>query len=378
MSRREAWTAVAACVLLALAAGALVRTFAAPAPQEFFLHDQQVYLSMARQPFVQTGMLYPPASWRILPPLAARAIGALLHADPERGFLVLTFSAFALIPVATFAFLAALGLPLDTAVAGTALVALSPNTLGYTAWDVVRVDPSALALMCLCAYAVASGKPALLVVSIAALSVTKETALVGASFAVAWALGVDRRLLRAAVLSFALAVVVRAVVLPALIPPPAPFDNFYSFREMIHEELTVVYAARRLLLASGTSWNVLLPFAAVWLVDEWRNPRAHALLVAIVVAEAQILFASDTQRLTAAAYPFVIACCASQLQRFAPRQRAVAGAALLVAQLPWLLENGRVVHLAWLRGVEIAIVIVSASLAVWRLSLATRPRTASA
>jgi hypothetical protein len=111
----------------------------------------------------------------------------------------------------------------------------------------------------------------------------------------------------------------------------------------------------------------MLPLAAIWIADDIRNPRAQALACGIAVAEAQILFASDTQRVVAAAYPFVIACCGFALSRLDPPRRTRVGAVLVAAQLPWLLENGRIVHLRWLRGVEIAIVLVSAWLVMERL-----------
>src|SRR5689334_19313868 len=101
----RAWSAVVALAALALATAAFVRAYAAPAPEHYFAYDQQVYLAMARAPFSSDPQVHHASGcWRLLPPLLARYIGMPLG-GPERGFLVLTFTMFALLPVAAFAWL---------------------------------------------------------------------------------------------------------------------------------------------------------------------------------------------------------------------------------------------------------------------------------
>ncbi len=368
MSRARARLTLALIAVGAVVVATLIRTFATPAPPLFFSFDQPAYLSLARDPFVQTPAVYPPATWRVLPPLVARGISEGVGGGPERGFLVLTFACFALMPIAAFAWLGALGISLDIALWCAAVVALSPTVMGYTAWDVVRVDPWSTLLLFVAAWAVARRSQAIVLATIVALALSKETVLVAAVFAIAWGAFVDRRMLATGASALVLAVVIRVVLLQRiLMPPPHPFDNFFSLKAMIRDELTVRYAARRLLLASATTWNLMLPLSAAWLASRWRNGRAQALFCGIVTAEAQILFASDTQRVVAAAYPFVIACCALALERLDRRWRAPVCAVLVAGQIPWLLENGRIVHLGWLRGVEIAIVFVSVGLVILRL-----------
>ena len=97
MTRRPA----IALAVLALAAAACLRHFAQPAPAQWYAHDQQVYLAMARAPFSDDPEARrAPASWRILPPLIARFAGQLAGDAAERGFFILTFASFALFPVA--------------------------------------------------------------------------------------------------------------------------------------------------------------------------------------------------------------------------------------------------------------------------------------
>ena len=107
--RARLWPAAAALGALSLAVAAFVRVHAAPAPWHYFAYDQQVYLAIARAPFSADPQVHHASgSWRLLPPLAARYIGMPLG-GPERGFLVLTFSMFAVLPAACLAWLTSLG-----------------------------------------------------------------------------------------------------------------------------------------------------------------------------------------------------------------------------------------------------------------------------
>src|SRR3954466_79067 len=189
--RAPLWTAAAALGALSLAVAAFVRAYAAQAPWHYFAYDQQVYLAIARAPFSNDPMVHHGSgSWRLLPPLLARYIGAPIG-GPERGFFVLTFTSFALLPGACLAWLISLGASRTSAIACAAVMALAPPVVGLLAWDVVRVDAIGLLLLFAAATATVRGRGVWLCVAIAAMALTKETALLGAFFALSWAVCVD-------------------------------------------------------------------------------------------------------------------------------------------------------------------------------------------
>jgi hypothetical protein len=130
--------------------------------------------------------------------------------------------------------------------------------------------------------------------------------------------------------------------------------------------------ARRLLLATGGTWNVLLPLAAAALIRMRGTRVAAALAAPIALSTAQILIASDTARPVAAAYPFVMMAAALELDRLRPARRATVSIIVVLAQIPWLLTYAWVARLP-LRGVEIALVLAAmvTTIAVW-----WRPRAA--
>jgi hypothetical protein len=204
-------TIVAAALAgLSLAAAAFIQACAAPAPAHYFAHDQQVYLAIARAPFSDAPIAnHGPGSWRILPALLARVIGTPFG-GPERGFFVLTFATFALLPLAAWRWLNALGVSRTSAVACAAVMALAPPIVGLLAWDVVRVDSVSLLLLFVAATAAVRGRGGWMCSVIAAMALTKETALLGAFFALSWAVLMRRRLLPAAVIAVTLAVGIRA------------------------------------------------------------------------------------------------------------------------------------------------------------------------
>jgi hypothetical protein len=357
--------AVAAAVL-ALTAAATLRQFAKPPPADYFTHDQQVYLAMARTPFADTPMVRrAPASWRILPALLARAAGEITTLGPSSGFFVVTFTSFALVPIAAIGFLRRLGVTSTSATVCGTIAALAPPVVGYLSWDVVRVDAIGLLLLFAIGIAVVAERPLALCLAIVALSLTKETVLIGAFFAVAWSVLYCRRMIPVSVMSLGLAFVIRWVALPWWLPPPEG-NHFANLSGLLGalDQVSVPYVARRVLLGSAATWNVLLPLAAVSLIRERRTKRGFLFTATIAVALCQVLFASDTQRVVAAAYPFVLAVCSFELDRLPERRRRFVGAALVVGQLPWLLVYGRIVpDLPGIRAAEIAIFVFSLGVA---------------
>lgn len=367
--RAALWPAAAALGVLAVAVAAFVRAHAAPAPWQYFAYDQQVYLAIARAPFSADPQVHHASGcWRLLPPLLARYMGMPLG-GPERGFLVLTFSMFALLPLAACAWLAALGASRTSTLAGAGVMAIAPPVVGLMAWDVVRVDPVGLLLLFLAGTAAVRGRGGWLCAAIAAMALTKETALLGAFFAVAWAVLVNRRLLPAAVAAVMLAIGIRAALQWWIVASPEyPFNNLKDFHVVIGS-MSGTYAGRRLLLTTAGTWNLLVPPVAIAMASRRWSGREVAFTAALAVTMIQLGFATDNERIVAAGYPFVLAWTALQLDTLDESKRRWAGAVLVLAQIPWLLQMGRVwprplpddqlPHLPPIRYVEIAIVLSS-------------------
>jgi hypothetical protein len=384
--RWSAPLAVIALAALAVAAGAFVRAHAAPAPWSYFAQDQQVYLAVARAPFSDDPQVHHAnGCWRLLPPLLARYIGRPLG-GPERGFLVLTFAAFALLPLAAWRWLDALGASRTSALAGAGVMALSPPVVGLLAWDVVRVDPVGLLLLFLAATATIQGRGGALVAAVAALAFTKETAMLGAFFAIAWAVLVNRRLVPAAAASVVTAVAIRSVLQWWIVASPQyPFSILKDLHVVVGS-ISARYVARRLLLATAGTFNVLVPLVVIGMVSRRWGGRELALSGAIAVTMVQLVFATDNERVAAAGYPFVLAWGAMQLDALDERERRWAGAAVAIAQIPWLLELGRVwpapppgdsfPHMPPMRYVEIA--IAAASVLAAAVALRRRPAAQAA
>jgi hypothetical protein len=266
-------------------------------------------------------------------------------------------------------------------------MALSPPIVGLLGWDVVRVDPVGLVLLFVAATATVRDRGAWLMAAIAALALTKETAMLGAFFAIAWALLVNRRLMPAAAASLCVAVAIRSFVQWWIVPSPLwPFTTLKDFH-VVMSSMSASYAARRLLLATAGTFNLLMPLAAIGMASRRWGGRELALAGAIAVAMTQLLFATDNERVVAAGYPFVLAWSAMQLDAFDERTRRLAAAALVLAQIPWLLEMGRVwpaplpedqlPHMPPIRYVEIAIAVASVLGAGAALVRRPAPRTAA-
>jgi hypothetical protein len=193
-------------------------------------------------------------------------------------------------------------------------------------------------------------------------------------------------LLPAAVLSAVLAFGIRSL-LQWWMPSSYPFDNLKDFR-VVMASMSVPYAARRLLLTTAGTWNLLVPLVAVAMVSRRWSGREVALAGALAVTMIQLLFAGDNERVVAAGYPFVLAWCALQLDAIDEPRRRWAAAAIVLAQIPWLLQMGRVWPVPLpddrlpsyppIRYVEIAIAVGTAAAAAlaWTRRPATRMATA--
>ena len=332
---------------------------AAPPPADYFQHDQRHYLAMADagtppSPAARTA----PYSWRLLPSALVRWSGL----PPGTGFHALTLVTLALIPPAAAVMLTAAGVSTISALTMGAAIALAPAVAGYLSWDFIRPDGPSLLLVIVSAWAAIRARPVAFIATLVALSLTKETWLIGAGFALVWSRAYRPAFWRWAVAGAALAFAGAAAVRVAL-PAVEPYSVATIVRDL-YWPIDLRTVARRLLLATAGTWNVLTPLAAFAVARRCREPRAHAVALAIGIASAQILVAIDTQRLVAAAYPFVVLACAWELDRLPHPARAAAGVLLALAQVPWLVTYARVRPLP-LRSVEIALVVMALAAAAW-------------
>ena len=349
---RRSWY-LAALALLGAAVPLALGPRATLPPADYFLHDQQRYLAMAESPasFAPEPNAAP-FCWRLLPSAAVRASGL----PPRRGFHLLTIGTLALIPPVIALMLSAAGISAGSSIALSAVAALAPAVAGYLSWDFIRPDGPSLLLVVVAAWAAIRGRPAVFILTLVALSLTKETWLVAAAFALLWSRACQPVFWKWAVIGTGLAAVVAAGVRIAI--PAAQAYSFVTIARDLYWPLDLTTIARRILLATSATWNILTPIVAFALASRWREPRAWALLVPILIASAQILVAIDTQRLVAAAYPFVLLAAAWELDRIAASRRAAIGVAIGLAQLPWLVTYARVWPLP-LRAVEILLAIVT-------------------
>lgn len=350
---------MAALALLGLAVPLWLGARASLPPAVYFEHDQRHYLAAAAG---DTRSVDAPFAWRVLPPALVRAS----RLPPARGFRTLTLLALMLVPPVIALMLSAAGISTATAFVLGALSAFAPPVAGYLSWDYIRPDGVSLLLIAVTAWSAIRQRPCAFAIAMAALALTKETWVIAAAFALLWSRAVAPEFRRAAaagtLIAFVTAVAVRIVT-----STPQPYSIFANVREL-YWPFDARTIARRLLLATASTWTVLLPVAAFALVRRIREPRAWAASAALAIATAQILVAIDTQRIVAAGLPFLLLACAWELDGLAtPSRRMAAGAVLAALQLPWLLAYARV----WappLRGVEVGLVCVSLAAAAcgWR------------
>lgn len=330
---------------------------------DYFFHDQRHYIAMAgRHTSASAEPDVAPFCWRLLSPALVRASGLPVR----QGFRVLTIGTLALIPPVTAVMLSAAGVSAAAAIALSAAAALAPAVAGYLSWDVIRPDGPSLLLIVVAAWATIRGRPGFFIIALAALSLTKETWLVAASFALLWSRACRPEFWKPALAGTVLAAAITAGVRVAI--PAADDYSFVTIAAELYWPLDLTTIARRILLATSATWNVLTPLVAFALARRLRERRAWALIVPILIASAQVLVAIDTQRLVAAAYPFVLLAAGWELDRVAPRQRSVIGAAIAIAQLPWLVTYARVWPLP-LRGLEVVLAILAAAAVVRGLGL---------
>jgi hypothetical protein len=327
-----------------------------PPPAGYFEADQRVYLAMARSQPLSGAVAEPPFCWRPMLPM-------LVHAsadDANAGFRGWMLLVLALLPPLTRAFLLAAGIGETSATIAGVTMAFAPAVSGYLSWDHVRPDGLSLLLILVAALCFVKQWRAGFLIGMVALALTKETWVIVAAFTLIWSRAMPARAFRLSVTGAVLALAV-TVAVRFTIPPSEPYSLAANVRGLYWPfSLTVV--ARRAMLAVGSTWNVLGPLAAFAIARRIRLPNAWALAAAIALATGQVAVAIDTQRIVAAAYPFVLLACAWDLDRLGRRHQYLAGAAIVAAQLPWLLFYARVLPMS-LRPADIALSVAAVAAA---------------
>ncbi|HET7695465.1 MAG TPA: hypothetical protein VFK57_07140 [Vicinamibacterales bacterium] len=355
------WPLLVALAILGFGVPLSLGARASLPPPVYFLHDQQHYREMATPGAARR---VAPYSWRLLPSAIVRATGL----PAGTGFHALTLTALALIPPAIAIMMAAAGISAGTALMAGAIAAFAPAVAGYLSWDFIRPDGLSLLLIVLAASAAMRGRPVVFAAAMAALSVTKETWVIAAAFALVWSRAYARSFWKSALAGTLLALAA-AVAVRLAIPSAEPYSWAANARDL-YWPLDPRTVSRRLLLATTGTWTVLTPLAAFALARHAGEPRAWTVGLCVTIATAQILVAIDTQRLVAAALPFILLACAWELDRLDPTPRAAVAGALAAAQIPWLLSYARI----WtppLRGIEIVLLAAAAAAAI----LARRQRS---
>lgn len=329
-----------ALVVLALTGWAIVHgQIPYPSAQYAFMDENQ-YMAMAMHPFSSDPLVHEaPFTWRLLSPLVVH----VLPLPAKAGFLLLTVVSLAGAAYALAWFLRGLGFGLPSATAGAiAFLLLGPAT-GFTLWDYMLNDPLSLALLALALACSVQRRGALLAVVLVLGAANKEANMLAAVFAVAWALQQkDRRMLAWAAGGGAAALAL-LIALRLLLPAARSYSWLGQF-EMIYGAYTPIMVRARLYDITAFTWILLLPFAALQLIHPpyvWRWP---AFALVLLGATAQVLVATDAERVVVYAFPAVIAATAFEVrylaQRFRVSQAWLWGPLLLFELWWWFVTYG--------------------------------------
>jgi hypothetical protein len=330
--------------------------------REYAFMDQYRYVAMAQHPFGPQALVHePPFCWRLLAPL-------IVHVMPMSaiaGFWWLTVLSLIGATLALMWFLRGLGLPRGATVAGGSAFVLLTYVSGFTLWDYMLVDPLAIALLTLTMACAVHRRGPLLVLTLLALAVTKETALLGGLFGLVWAWEHrDARMVRWASAGLAAAALV-FVAIHVVVPADQPYNVLTQLRlwsGIRHNSLA--YFESRASASMVDAWSVLLPLAALQLLHAPRVWRMRSFIILLAGAYAQMFIASDVQRLVVYASPVVIAACAFEVEYLA-RWSTISrwwfwGPTLLLEAVWWLGT-----YATWYRAVRTPLVLVLIGHSIW-------------
>jgi hypothetical protein len=105
------------------------------------------------------------------------------------------------------------------------------------------------------------------------------------------------------------------------IPAGAPY-SYLTEMQTIHAKYTPTWSAfeqQTILSATVDAWNVLLPLAILQLIHRPRVWRSLAFVSVLIIANAQLIIAANTQRLVVYAFPVVIAAAVFEIEYLAGR-----------------------------------------------------------
>lgn len=271
-----------------------------------------------------------PFCWRVLVPYLVRFLHGALGLSVLDGFWLVTLAGVVGATLALMWMLRGLGLSQSASVAGGLAYVLLGPAVGLSLWAYQLVDPLALCLVVLaCGCAVHCRGRALLFVAILG-ALAKEATLLGSIFALAWAWQHrDRELTRWAAVSLASGLAV-LVLLHLLIPTHGGWtllttlDIVWRLSSWRWSNMPLVadYLTFRFLAVTVGAWLVLFPTA---LLQMWHPPRFWRQSVAwsllAVLAAAQMLVATDTDRLAVYAFPAIIAASCFEVEHLAAQWR---------------------------------------------------------
>ncbi len=300
--------------------------------------DHLRYLAMATHPFGPDLLVHePPYAWRVLSPWVVH----IMPFSPVVGFLLLTVVSLLGATAGLMWFLRGLGLPPTSVISGgLAFVLLWPAT-GFTLWDYMLVDPLAFALIALACAATVRSNGIVLALALVLGTLDKETCMLAALFALAWA--VQRRnwaLLRWAIAG-SLAAIAALVGLRIAIPVSQSYSFLTAF-QTIYAGYTLHMVWSRLTEATGVAWTLLLPFAALQVAHPPRVWRSWAFALLFLGACAQCLVATDVARLVVYAFPVMIAAVAFEVEYLTQRLRVASiwwWSLILLVELVWWLDT---------------------------------------
>jgi hypothetical protein len=111
------------------------------------------------------------------------------------------------------------------------------------------------------------------------------------------------------------------VLIRLALPANMPY-NYLTEMQNIHAKYTPTWSAfEQQTILSGTvdAWNILLPLAILQLIHRPRVWRSLAFVSVLILANAQLIIAANTQRLVVYAFPVVIAAAVFEIEYLAGR-----------------------------------------------------------
>lgn len=327
--------------------------------------DGRYYLAMADAPFANTPMVRSsPYCWRVLPSLLVHATGV----PGNLGFTILTFATIACTPIALAWLLSGLRVSPASQRGVALLFATTGPIVGHLGLDSVRVDGPAFFLLTTACAALVNRRDVCFLVCVVLLACTKETVVLSVVFALSWtAMEADGRRFGVAVVGALIAAFILLTLHLGL--PSMVSAEYLTAIKSLYWPLSVRTIARRLLLATGSTWSVVLPLAALQVVDPPRVWRSAAFGLPLVLAVGQITFVLMTERVVVTAFPFVLAATALEIDFLIgdrDRLKTAWWVGLAIAQVPWLLSFGHLATSLGLRTMNVALVLLAVALLMVR------------